>query len=246
MQTGVKSLRVREQHRPRVADPVVEADLALRRLGLEVGCRVAELQSHLLLVFLWGRWRARACRGTRRMSDARGSPVNTGTMDQPSAIEVSGLVKTFGAHARPRRARAERRRAARSTASSARTAPGKSTTIRVLLGLLRADAGDVAAARRRPVARRRRAAPPARLRARRREPVAERSPAARRSTCSAGCAAASTRRGARSCSSASSSTRRRRAAPTRRATARRWRSSPRSPRTPSCSSSTSRRRGSTR
>ena len=33
---------------------------------------------------------------------------------------------------------------------------GKSTTIRVLLGLLRADAGDGAAARRRPVARRRR------------------------------------------------------------------------------------------
>ena len=33
---------------------------------------------------------------------------------------------------------------------------GKSTTIRVLLGLLRADAGTVAAARRRPVARRRR------------------------------------------------------------------------------------------
>ena len=40
-------LRVREQHGPRVADPVVEADRAFRRLRLEVGCRVADLQSHV-------------------------------------------------------------------------------------------------------------------------------------------------------------------------------------------------------
>ena len=50
---------------------------------------------------------------------------------------------------------------------------GKSTTLRVLLGLLRADAGDVAAARRRPVAGRGRAAPAARLRPRRRRAVAQ-------------------------------------------------------------------------
>ena len=50
---------------------------------------------------------------------------------------------------------------------------GKSTTIRVLLGLLRADAGAGPAARRRPLARRGRAAPAARLRARRRDPVAQ-------------------------------------------------------------------------
>ena len=40
-----------------------------------------------------------------------------------AAIEISGLVKTFGAHARARRARPDRRRPARSTASSDPTAP---------------------------------------------------------------------------------------------------------------------------
>jgi uncharacterized protein (DUF427 family) len=50
---------------------------------------------------------------------------------------------------------------------------GKSTTIRVLLGLLRRDSGEVAAARRGPLARRRRPAPPARLRPGRGPPVAE-------------------------------------------------------------------------
>src|SRR5450631_60554 len=39
-------LRVREQDRPRVADPVVELDAALRRLGLEVWGGVAQLKSH--------------------------------------------------------------------------------------------------------------------------------------------------------------------------------------------------------
>ena len=50
---------------------------------------------------------------------------------------------------------------------------GKSTTIRVLLGLLRADGGTVAAARRRSVARRGCAAPPDRLRPRRCDVVAQ-------------------------------------------------------------------------
>ena len=36
-------LRVREQHRPRVADPVVELDRALGRVGLEIGCYVTKL-----------------------------------------------------------------------------------------------------------------------------------------------------------------------------------------------------------
>jgi hypothetical protein len=40
-------LGVREQHRPRGADPLVEADAAFGRLGLEVGCCVADLESHL-------------------------------------------------------------------------------------------------------------------------------------------------------------------------------------------------------
>ena len=89
---------------------------------------------------------------------------------------------------------------------------GKSTTIRVLLGLLRADAGDVTAARRRPVARRRRAAPTAGLRAGRRQPVAQ--PHRRRGDRPARPAARRARRarGGRTCSSASSSTRPRRAA----------------------------------
>ena len=112
--------------------------------------------------------------------------------------------------------------------------PGKSTTIRVLLGLLRADAGTAAAARRRPVARRGRAAPPARVRPGRREPVAQplrrrgdrpARPAARRPRRAPSCA---------SCSSGSSSTRPRRAGPTPRATGRRSRSSRPWPPTSSC------------
>ena len=88
------------------------------------------------------------------------------------AIEISGLVKTFG----PTRAL---------DGLDLTVAPGevhgflgpngsgKSTTIRVLLGLMRADAGARAPARRRPVGRRGGAAPAARLRARRREPLAQ-------------------------------------------------------------------------
>jgi hypothetical protein len=40
--------RVREQHGPRVANPVVEANVALRGLRLEVRRRIADRQSHLL------------------------------------------------------------------------------------------------------------------------------------------------------------------------------------------------------
>ena len=38
--------RVREQHRPGVADPVVEFDAPLGRVGLEVGRRVAKFECH--------------------------------------------------------------------------------------------------------------------------------------------------------------------------------------------------------
>jgi hypothetical protein len=38
---GGEVLRVREQHRPGIADPVVEADAALGGVGLEVGCCIA-------------------------------------------------------------------------------------------------------------------------------------------------------------------------------------------------------------
>ena len=125
---------------------------------------------------------------------------------------------------------------------------GKSTTIRVLLGLLRADGGHRAAARRRSVARRGGAAPPDRLCARRCDAVAQPDrPAGHRLP---GAAARQRRRStpgdATSCSSGSNSTRTRRRAPTRRATGRRWRSSRRSPPTPSSTSSTSPHRALTR
>ena len=108
------------------------------------------------------------------------------------AIAVSGLVKSFGA-----------KRALDGFDLTVRTGEvhgflgpngaGKSTTIRVLLGLLRADAGDVPAARRRPVARRGRPAPAAGVRARARSTCGPTCPAASRSTCSGGCAAGWTR-----------------------------------------------------
>ena len=85
-------------------------------------------------------------------------------------------------------------RRARSTASSAPTAPGKSTTIRVLLGLLRADGGSAtasSAATRGTTPRRCTAASPTSPAT---SPCGPTSPAVRSSTCSAGCAAASTTR----------------------------------------------------
>ena len=105
---------------------------------------------------------------------------------------------------------------------------GKSTTIRVLLGLLRADAGEVRLLGGDPWRDAGDAAPAAGLRARRREPVAE--PHRRRGHRPARPAArrASTRGGAPTCSSASTSTRRSAAAATARATGRRSRWSPRS------------------
>ena len=47
-------LRVREQDDPRVADPVVEADRPLCRLGLKVGRSIAELQCHSLVLLIGG------------------------------------------------------------------------------------------------------------------------------------------------------------------------------------------------
>ena len=84
---------------------------------------------------------------------------------------------------------------------------GKTTTIRVLLGLLRRDAGEVTRARRGPVAGCGRAAPPPGVRAGRGEPVAE--PHRRRGDRPAGRAARRprSRRGAPICWSGSSSTR---------------------------------------
>ena len=43
-------LRVREQDRPLVADPLVEVDLAFGGLGLEIGCGVADTQRHGFLL----------------------------------------------------------------------------------------------------------------------------------------------------------------------------------------------------
>ncbi len=121
---------------------------------------------------------------------------------------------------------------------------GKSTTIRVLLGLLRADSGGVQLL--------------GRTRGRTRSnctggsptspgtsSCGRASPEARPSTCWRSCAAASTGGGATTSSNGSTSTRSRRAAPAPRATGRRSPSSPPSPPTPNCSSSTSPRRAST-
>src|SRR5207244_9076105 len=49
-------LGVREQHRPRIADPLVKADPALGRLSLEVWGGVSDGQRHLFLLLLhcWG------------------------------------------------------------------------------------------------------------------------------------------------------------------------------------------------
>ena len=43
---GREVLRMREQHRPRIADPVVEADPALGGVGLEVRRDVADAKCH--------------------------------------------------------------------------------------------------------------------------------------------------------------------------------------------------------
>jgi ABC-type cobalamin/Fe3+-siderophores transport system ATPase subunit len=133
--------------------------------------------------------------------------------DRPMApaIEISGLVKTFG----PTRALDGLDLTVRRGEVHGFLGPngaGKSTAIRVLLGLLRADAGA------------------ARLLGG--DPWADAVALHRR--LAYGCAAASTPAAARRCSTASSSTRPRRAARTRRAIARRSRSSPRSPPTSSC------------
>ena len=91
----------------------------------------------------------------------------------PCAISTSGLVKTFG----PTRALdgldLEVPAGEVHGLFLGPNGAGKSTAIRVLLGLLRADAGSVDVPGRRPVARRRRAASPDRLRAGRRQPVAQ-------------------------------------------------------------------------
>jgi hypothetical protein len=52
---GGEVARVGEQHGPRVADPVVEPQGPLRRLGLEVGGQLVDLQCHFSSFFL-GWW----------------------------------------------------------------------------------------------------------------------------------------------------------------------------------------------
>ena len=61
-----------------------------------------------------------------------------------NAVEVSGLVKSFGRTPALDGLDLAGPRPARCTASSGPNGAGKSTTIRVLLGLLRADAGAAA------------------------------------------------------------------------------------------------------
>ena len=203
---------------------------------------------------------SRAKSSTKRRA-ASGGVVVAAIGGHHTVLKLHNFVKSLyaGAYgAMPSRSPGSSRRSARPARSTGSTSPsrpgevhgflgpngaGKSTTIRVLLGLLRADAGDVRAARRRPVARRRRAAPPPRLRARRRHPLAE--PHRRRGDRPARPAARRARPGAprRAARAVRARPDEEGRARTRRATGRRSRSSPRSPPTSSCSSSTSRRPG---
>ena len=149
------------------------------------------------------------------------------------AIAVQGLVKTFGTTRALDGLDLDGRPRARCTASSVRTAPARRRPsgccsgccgpTRARSALLGGDPWPDAVA-----LHRRLAYVPGDV------TCGRSSPAARSSTCSAGCGATSTRPGATSCSSASSSTPPRRPAPTRRATGRRWRWSPRWRRGPSC------------
>src|SRR4029453_45648 len=45
--------RVREDHRPGVADPLMELDAALCGVGLEIRCNVADAQTHCPLLSRW-------------------------------------------------------------------------------------------------------------------------------------------------------------------------------------------------
>src|SRR5215472_15535327 len=70
---GREVLRMGEQHRPGVPDPVVKPDRPLGRLRLEVRCCVADLESHLTAPLwsldLWWSERPR-----RRLSGSSGRP----------------------------------------------------------------------------------------------------------------------------------------------------------------------------
>ena len=77
-------LRVREQHRPRVADPIVEADPSVRRVGLEVRCGVAELDAHVILL----RWGLGFDPSASRYALRVGSRNGTGSDVQALVLEV--------------------------------------------------------------------------------------------------------------------------------------------------------------
>ena len=70
-------LRVRKHDRPGVADPVVEADPTLRRLRLEVRCRVANPQAHpsSSLFVLSPAWKIARRTGVTETGDAGVSPA---------------------------------------------------------------------------------------------------------------------------------------------------------------------------
>src|SRR5207237_60432 len=68
---GGEVLRVREQHRPGIPDPVMEADPPLRRLRLEIRRRVAQLETHLYLRFEFGLSRRNESAGRRILEYGR-------------------------------------------------------------------------------------------------------------------------------------------------------------------------------
>src|SRR5262245_7327633 len=85
---GREVLGMREQHGPGIADPVVKADAALGRIGLEVGCGFAKLECHIYVsIFARG---ARALLSPSHISGMRGQvsqsigPKKHHTLDEAS------------------------------------------------------------------------------------------------------------------------------------------------------------------
>src|SRR5262245_6882527 len=82
---GREVLGMREQHGPRIADPLVKADAALGRVGLEVGCGFAKLECHVCLAVFARGALARPALPASHIWDARpGQPI-----DRPEKISYS-------------------------------------------------------------------------------------------------------------------------------------------------------------
>ena len=144
--------------------------LAVGTLRTLDGTLVATVAQEVLLRTRWA--------GPGRSGGARPDGPGVGDTDRrllepwPPSSPCAGLRKSFGPHPGARRSRPRGRRRRGARLPRARTAPARPTTMRILLGLLRADAARSGCSAATP-GRRVRAAPPPGLRARRHEPVAQ-------------------------------------------------------------------------